>query len=196
MWRELLAGNCWLGPNREYGDPTKVLKTPGGKFDFFSRRLKDAFQFTDDVSCMPHYKKAAMGEEGFDLLIMPENMLLMSDNGKGTPPFLIKQLGDDVLKQDELFIQINTLTALYHDELKDGDRVLLESPRGKAMVRVRIYDGVREGVVLIPLGFGHTAYDEFLQNKGVDARRILATKMDPASGLPIWWATPGRITKV
>ena len=196
MWRELLAGNCWLGPNREYGDPTKVLKTPGGKFDFFSRRLKDAFQFTDDVSCMPHFKKAAMSEEGFDLLIMPENMLLMSDNGKGTPPFLIKQLSDDVLKRDELFIQINTLTALYHDELKDGDRVLLESPRGKVMVRVRIYDGVREGVVLIPLGFGHTAYDEFLQNKGVNARRILATKMDPASGLPIWWATPGRITKV
>jgi anaerobic selenocysteine-containing dehydrogenase len=196
MWRDLLDGACWVDPIPEYGDPKKVLNASDGKFEFFSRRIMEAFQFTDDVSCMPHFKKAEIGADGFDLLLMPENMLLMSDNGKGSPPFLIKQLSDDVLKQDELSIQMSSMTALYNDELKDGDRVLLESPHGEAVVRVHVYDGIRDGVVLIPLGFGHTAYDEFLKNKGINARRILATKKDPISGLPVWWATPGRITKV
>jgi hypothetical protein len=61
---------------------------------------------------------------------------------------------------------------------------------------VHIFNGIRDGVVLIPLGFGHTAYDKFLKNKGLNARRLLTAKKDPISGLPVWWATPGRITKV
>ena len=196
MWEELLDGACWIDPTSEYGDPKRALNASDGKFEFFSRRIMDAFQFTDDISCMPHFNKAKIDADGFDLLLMPENMLLMSDNGKGSPPFLIKQLSDNVLKQDELSIQISSITALYNDELKDGDKVLLESPHGEAVVRVHIYDGIRDGVVLIPLGFGHTAYDEFLKNKGINARRILSAKKDPISGLPVSWATPGRITKV
>jgi anaerobic selenocysteine-containing dehydrogenase len=196
MWRELLDSACWFDPTSQHGNPKTVLKTSDSKFEFFSRRIMEAFQFTDDISCMPHFKKAKMDTDGFNLLLMPENMLLISDNGRGSPPFVIKQLSDDVLLQDELSIQISSITALYNNELKDGDRVLLESPHGGVVVRVHIYDGVRDGIVLIPLGFGHTAYDEFLKNKGINARRILATKKDPISGLPVWWATPGRITKV
>jgi anaerobic selenocysteine-containing dehydrogenase len=126
---------------------------------------------------------------------MPENMILMADSGKNTPPFLIKQLSDDVLLNDELFVQLNPVTAMYRN-IADGDRVELESPRGKLTVRARVFDGIREGVVLLPLGFGHTAYDEFLRGKGVNAHKILKTERDAVIGLPVRKPTPGRLTKV
>ncbi len=194
MWRELLENNCWFDPDLGRGSPEEVLKNPGGKFEFFSRQLTTAFHFTDDVKCMPHYNEPELSREGFDLMIMPEDMLLVADDGKDTPPFLIKQLSDRVLSKNELFVRINPITALYQN-LQEGDTVILESPRGKVRVRLHTFEGVREGVVLIPLGFGHTAYDEFLRDKGVDARRILEAKSDPVSGLPVWWATPGKITR-
>lgn len=194
MWRELLENNCWFDPGFGYGSPEEVLKTPSGKFEFFSQQLKNAFRFTDDAKCMPHYDEPALSREGFDLIIMPEEMLLVADDGKDTPPFLIKQLSDKVLSDNDLFVRINPITALYQN-LREGDTVILESPRGKVRVRLHTFEGVREGVVLIPLGFGHTAYDEFLRDKGVDARRILEAKRDPISGLPVWWATSGRITR-
>jgi hypothetical protein len=45
------------------------------------------------------------------------------------------------------------------------------------------------------LGFGHTAYDEFMKGKGVNPNEIIYAGKDPLSGLPVWWNTPVRILK-
>jgi anaerobic selenocysteine-containing dehydrogenase len=195
FWNQLVEHGCWFDPSCAYGNPEKSLRTPSGKFEFFSQRLRRVFRFADDTACMPHYRDSLSKPEGFDLTIMPENMVTMADNGRGTPPFLIKELSDDVLINEELFVQINPITAM-RLKLKEGQRILLESPRGKAQVRAHIFEGVREDVVLIPLGFGHTAYDKFLRNKGVNAHYLFDVEKDTISGLPIWWASPGKITKV
>jgi anaerobic selenocysteine-containing dehydrogenase len=198
MWKKLAANNCWFDPDCRGEDPGKLPGTPGGKFEFFSRRLMDAFEFEDDVKCLPHYEKAEHAEaagDKFDLTIMPEDLLLMADSGKGTPPFLIKQLGDDVLLKDELFIKINPITAMYKN-LEDGDRVRLTSPVGEAVVRISTFEGIREGVVLMPLGFGHTAYDEFLEGKGVNGYKVIDTGKDSVTGLTVCRPTPGKLTKV
>jgi hypothetical protein len=63
-------------------------------------------------------------------------------------------------------------------------------------VRLHVFEGIRDGVVLIPLGFGHTAYDDFLGNKGVNANEVIEAKKDSVTGLPVWGIGPGRITKV
>jgi anaerobic selenocysteine-containing dehydrogenase len=195
LWKKLLEDNCWFDPEPHHGPLQKALLTPSKKFEFYSQRLKDAFGFEEDAACMPHYEEASLNKDGFDLVIMAEDTLTMADDGKDTPPFLMKQLSDNVLKGNELFVRINPITALYHD-LEEGDRVIVESPRGKVEVRLHLFEGVREGVVLIPLGFGHSAYDEFLRDKGVNANEVLEAKTDTITGLPIWWATPGKITKV
>ncbi len=194
MWGKLIENTCWFDPNYEYGDPRKVIATRTGKFEFCCQRLADAFHLSDDLKCMPHYEEQKADQKDFPLMIIPQDLLIMAKDGKGTPPFAIKQLSDDVLARRELFVQINPITAMYQN-LAEGDRVVLESSRGKVTVRLHTFEGVREGFVLIPLGFGHTAYDDFLRAKGVNAQRILETRKDNISGLPIWWATPGRIIK-
>jgi anaerobic selenocysteine-containing dehydrogenase len=195
FWSALVQSACWYDASPSKGGTGKILTTPSGKFEFYSQRLQKAFGLADDFNCMPHYVEPTPRPEGFDLLIMPENLVVMADNGGGTPPLLIKQLGNDVLVQNDLFVQLNPITALYQG-VKDGDGVILESPEGKVKVRIRIFPGVHEGVVLIPLGFGHTAYDQFLREKGVNAHRIIEAGKDTVSGLPTWWAAPGRIYKV
>ncbi len=195
MWRKLLENNCWFDSYKEQDGTEESLRTPSRKFEFFSQALRSAFRFSDDIKCMPHYQERLPIAEGFDLIIMPEENILVADDGKGTPPFLMKQLSDKELLKDELFVRMNPITAMYHG-LHEGDRVLLESPKGKVQVRLHLFEGIREGVALIPLGFGHTAFDKFISNKGVNAHEILEARKDAVSGLATWWATPGRITKV
>ena len=195
FWDQLVENSCWFDPAYKYDSPAKILKTPSRQFEFYSRQLQSAFHFAEDIRCMPHYGKPLPKPEGFNLTIMPENIIAMAENGMGTPPFLIKELGDDVLKGNDIFVQINPITAR-RLKLKEGDSVILESSLGRVNVRIHICTGVREGVVLIPLGFGHTAFDKFLRDKGVNAHQILEAKKDSISGLPLWWATPGKITKV
>lgn len=195
FWSQLVENGCWFDPSCEYGTSPKASETPSGKFEFFSQQLHRAFRFTEDIRSMPHYQKPLQNPEGFDLTIMPDNMITMADYGMGTAPFLIKELNDDVLRGSEVFVQINPITAM-RLKLNEGDRIILESPQEKAKVRIHIFEGVRENIVLVPLGFGHTAFDEFMRNKGINAHQILEAKKDPISGLPLWWASPGKITKV
>jgi len=195
FWNALVKNCCWSDPQCTTDQLEQTLKTPGKKFEFFSQRLQKTFGYSNDLECMPHYHEPPPNPQGFDLLIMPENLITMADNGLGTPPLLIKQLSNDVLSENDLFVQVNPITAMYQG-LKDGESVILESPAGKVRVRIHTFAGVREGVVLIPLGFGHTAYDRFLRNKGVNALEIFDAKMDTVSGLAVWWAVPGKIYKV
>ncbi len=194
FWSDLVQHGCWFDPVYNTGDPTNILKTPSGKFEFFSQRLQSAFGFSEAAACMPHYTEPVPNPEGFDLIIMPVELVMMAGDGLGTPPLLIKQLRDNELAGKEMFVQINPITAMYQG-LKDGDAVILESSRGKAKVRIHTFAGVREGVVLIPLGFGHTAYDQFLRNKGVNAHQMLDVGTDRLSGLPARWSTPGKLRR-
>lgn len=195
FWNALVENACWYDVTSKRADTDEILQTAGGKFEFSSQRLQNALVFGDDLMYMPHYSALPPSPEGFDLLIVPETLACMADNGVITPPLLIKQLSDKVLVKDDLFVQMNPITAMYQG-LKEGDTVTLESTCGKAKVRIHMFAGVREGVVLVPLGFGHTAYDEFLQNKGVNAHQIIEAKKDAVSGLPVWWATPGKVYRV
>ena len=51
------------------------------------------------------------------------------------------------------------------------------------------------GRVYMPLGFGHTAYDEYQKGKGVNPNNIVKALNDPVSGYPLWWNTPVTLTK-
>jgi len=191
FWRALYKNGCWFEPPVDHAIKTR---TPTGKFEFYSKTLQATLPFSGDIECQPHYVAPALPPEGFDLLIMPEELVIVAGAGQGTPPFLLKQVHDNVLLKEELSVRINPLTAIYK-RLEEGDRVVLESPRGKVSVRIHCSADVREGVVLFPLGFGHSAYDQFLRNKGVNAYQLLDAGKDPVSGLLCYRETPGKIRK-
>ncbi|HIJ21141.1 MAG TPA: hypothetical protein HPP58_08850, partial [Deltaproteobacteria bacterium] len=59
-----------------------------------------------------------------------------------------------------------------------------------------LYEGAMPGFVYLPLGFGHTAYDEFLKGKGANPNDIIQAGKDPLSGHPVWWNTSVKLIKV
>jgi len=111
------------------------------------------------------------------------------------PPFLYKTLFENQLLKDKSFAAINPKTAGEYG-LGQGDEVIVESPKGKVQVRVNLFEGAMPGIVFLPLGFGHTAYDEFLRGKGANPNDIIQAGNDPLSGHAVWWNTRVQLIKV
>jgi anaerobic selenocysteine-containing dehydrogenase len=216
MWEALQSGGFWFRPDHKFGLRENLFKTSSGKFEFFSRRIQKAIEtlaqensseehalerlgirVRGDEVCMPHYEEIGFERkiEGYPLRMVPYEIMNLSSGWVPNPPFLYKTLFDHQLRKNDSFAEINPITAdEYH--LKEGDFVTVESPQGKLQVRVNISEVAMPGIVYLPEGFGHTAYDEFIRGKGVNPHELILTGRDPLSGQPIWWATPVKIAKV
>lgn len=214
MWKKLVSGGLWYRPSHRTGNWERLFKTPTGKFEFFSTQIELAVYESAQKSSEASARKAmgitADGEEAFmahfeppvlpgkgeyPMVMVPYELINLASGWIPNPPFLNKTLFDNQLRQDDSFAEINPVDAAKLG-LKEGDAAMIQSPRGMARVRVTLFEGAMPGVVFLPLGLGHTAYDEFLRGKGINPNHIIAPAKDPLSGHPIWWHTPVRISKV
>ncbi len=76
--------------------------------------------------------------------------------------------------------------------LQDRDRVWVESPRGKAQVRLRLYAGVRPEVVHLPLGYGRKHGSQWAR-RGANPFALIEGRPDPLAGL---WQTDQTYVRV
>jgi anaerobic selenocysteine-containing dehydrogenase len=185
MWRKLKAAGCWYRSTHGYEQWQKLFKTPSGKFEFAAGRIEQGLRTGLRQATAKHSS----------LLMAPYEMINLGSTGVPSPPFLNKTLFATQLRKDESFLEINPQTAAKYG-LQEGDRVLLKSAAGQIRVRVTLFEGAGPGVVYLPLGLGHTAYDEFWRGKGANPNQIIQADKDPLSGHPVWWNTPVKLTKV
>jgi len=144
-------------------------------------------QLLEDGSCHT--------SSSYPLKMIPYNIINLTSDWLPTPPFLYKTIFDDQLLGNDSFVEINPKTASKYG-LKQGDRVIIQSVKGEVQVRVNLSEGSMPGIVYMPMGFGHTAYDEFVRGKGVNPNDIIRTRKDPLSGHPLWSDTPVKLIKV
>jgi anaerobic selenocysteine-containing dehydrogenase len=130
----------------------------------------------------------------FPLVMLPYDAMRIASGYIGNPPFLTKTVPDKVLKGTLLFVEINPETARSIG-LSDGDDATLTTPAGSATVGVSLYDGIMPGVIAVPRGLGHTAYDDYLAGKGFNVNRLIDPVADPASGLDAAWGVQAKLTK-
>jgi len=213
MWRKIKSGGLWYRPTHNFGNWESIFKTPTGKFEFSSSRIELAVNRTaregamntalrnmgiraeGDEALMPHYEEEPSGEEeAYPLVMVPYDLINLSSTWSPSPPYLYKTLFDHQLLKDASFADINPDTALEY-KLRQGDGVVIESPVGKLKARVNLFEGAMPGVVYLPLGLGHRAYDAFQRDKGANPNGIIAANKDPLSGQPVWWHTRVRIMK-
>jgi anaerobic selenocysteine-containing dehydrogenase len=213
LWKALRSGGLWYRPQYPVEAGNFGFKTPTGKFEFYSSRIEQAVsaragtvsrdtvlkamgvQARGDEVFMPHFEPAIgpVEDEKYPLQLVPYEMVNLASSWVPSPPFLKKTLFDNELKKDDSFAEINPKTAQkYH--LKEDQQVWIESPAGKVRVRIALFEGAMPGAVYLPLGLGHSGYDEFLKGKGVNPNQLIHASKDPGSGMPIWWNTPVRIT--
>jgi anaerobic selenocysteine-containing dehydrogenase len=110
----------------------------------------------------------------------------------GDPPFAIKTVEDTVLKGKEIVVEVNPKTA---KEFVEGKHAILSTPKGQAKVRIHHFDGIMPGIVALPRGLGHTAYDEYLADKGINFNELIGPVEDPVSGLNAAWGIRAKLTR-
>ena len=79
--------------------------------------------------------------------------------------------------------------------LSAGKSATLTTPRGSAKVKIHLFDGIMPGVIAIPNGLGHTAYDRYLAGKGVNYNMLNQAVEDPATGFNAAWGIRAKLSK-
>ena len=63
-------------------------------------------------------------------------------------------------------------------------------------MRIHISAAARPGVVYLPKGLGHRAYDQYILNKGTNANSLMEVQLDPVSGMGTVWACRVQLRRV
>jgi len=110
------------------------------------------------------------------------------------PPFVTKILEDDFLLKKDVFVNLHPTTA--RDlHLAEGAAAVLETEVGQGTVRVHLTQAARPGVVFLPAGLGHRAFDPTIKDKGVNAAVMVKPLEDPNGGRPLTFLARAKLRK-
>lgn len=194
LWKKLTGGACW------YDAPVDMLqgmKTGSGKFELACRSLQEkGLPAGDDRAYLPHFAPLTPSgaENEYPLVLVSYPMLAITNGYLANPPFMTKTLWDFLLKENDLFVELNPQTALPL-LLGEGSRAVLKTMQGEAAVRVHLSPGARPGVIYVVQGMGHKAYDQYIRDKGVNANDLIEVQLDPVTGLGTVWNTRARLSR-
>ncbi len=193
LWGKLLKGHCWISPP---WDVLSRLNTPTGRIEL----LTEAFQVPGGqpeagrIEIPSVHGTSTEESAEFPLYLIPYSTLQVSSGFYPNPPFMTKTVFDHIIKAGDQFVEINPRTARQL-HLHEGDRALLKTPAGQAHVRVHLHEGAQPGVLYILRGFGHTAYDEYINSRGVNPNSLIKTQTDRRTGMEVVGLTPAQIEK-
>ena len=166
-----------------------AFNTPSGKFEFLNRDRAEK-----NNNRFPHFSSVKIeGDElSYPLILIPYDSMRLASGFIGAPPFAIKTVEDTVLKGKDVVVEVNPGSAR---GFKEFDHAILSTPKGSVKVRVHHSNGIMPGLVALPRGLGHTAYDEYLADKGINFNELIGPVEDPVSGLNAAWGIRAKLTK-
>jgi len=136
-------------------------------------------------------------EKQYPFVLMPYDSIRLANGFIGNTPFLTKTVPDTVLKKNEMLVAVNPKSACGDSlSLKEGRSVMLTTPKGSAKVRVHLSEEIMPGVIAVPRGLGHTAYDKYLAGKGVNCNELIGPAEDAGSGLDAVWGIRAKLSNV
>ena len=110
----------------------------------------------------------------------------------GIPCQNLTTVPDTELVKSDTLVRLNSETAKALG-LKKGATVKISGAGAGCEAKVHIFESVMTGVVAAPLGFGHTAFDIFSQDKGANYLSLMAVSEEPGSGMSVWTASEVKI---
>jgi menaquinone reductase, molybdopterin-binding-like subunit len=148
----------------------------------------------DELGAIYMAEDVALDGKGnsFPLVLIPYDSIRLASRYIGDPPFMMKTVSDAVIKGQHGYVEINPDTAKKLG-LANGKLATLMTPVGEAKVGIRYEEGIMPGVVAMPRGLGHTAYDSFLKGKGANINQLIGSVEDPASGLDATWGIGAKL---
>ena len=195
IWKKLAGGMCWYHATEGGGTD---LATLSGRYEFACQAImkRKPSETQDDSVCLPQFRplQPSGDEKEYPLLLTSYPLMTLTDQYLANPPFMNKNLREDLLKGQEMFVEVHPETA-NNLGIRESDRATLKTPQGAIPVLVHLSQGARPGVVFIPQGLGHKAYDEYIRDKGENANKIIEVQIDPLTGLGTVWATRAQLRR-
>jgi anaerobic selenocysteine-containing dehydrogenase len=204
--RRLYEEGYWTGGEYSFEAWDEVLRTPSGRFEFFSQSLwgslADAAAAqglqarellarlgvdTDpDELCMAHHAEARWSGDpaSHALLLVPFKPNTYAEGGGANLPWLQELVLHSGRRAWETEAELHPETARACG-VADGDLARLSSASGSIVVRVFESSAIAKGVVRVPKGGGHTAFGRFAQGRGANPLELIsAATVDPLFGTP------------
>ncbi len=181
---KLSQGYIW------YDAPASVdglIGTKTGKPEFVVSALEESPQKPKkDELYLPCYieVKPVGNPEEYPLLLSTYSSSYIASGFVPNSYLMMKNVWEFQLKGNTGFVEINPATARKLG-FREGDRAVLRTSKGEAKVFVHITRSVPPGVVAVVRGLGHSAYDDYLRAKGVDAASLVEVQVDPVTGVGI-----------
>lgn len=204
FWDALGKRGAWWDPTGLPVSRKALLRTPSGKFEFYSTSLKRLV----DEAVRREGKKAPFvsalgGRARGDLLFLPVvaippgrepgefflrlntyRLVTRPTGGGKNQPWLLEQPAVHVRASWEGWVEIHPRTAAGLG-VKDGDSVWLESAKGRIRLKAKLYAGTLPDVVHIPL-FG---------GDGAHPNDLIANEADPFRGFGLLNTTRVKLRK-
>jgi anaerobic selenocysteine-containing dehydrogenase len=184
----------WASDEYAFGDWERVLRTESGRFEFCSPALlgelaaaADTEELSNeqlDALCGPAFvAQVECGDPArFPLLLVPFKPHTYAKGSGANLPWLAELApwkGRAIWATEA---ELGPETAARFG-ISSGDAVELESESGRITARAFVSSGIREGLVRVPLGAGHTAYGRYASGWGANAMHLVSSVcQDPLGG--------------
>ena len=205
LWEQMKEKGGWWDAFYSYGQWDSVFRTRSGRFEFYSQALADwtkknpararaaGIDSADDRSFLPHQPALEKADSARPLRLAPFEVLPFAGGSGAHLPYLQQIAGVHLEEAWESWLEIHPHTA-QRLGIADGDRVWVETARGRAQARARYYEGIDPESVYLPVGYGHRAGSQW-GREGVNPIELVEIRREPVSGLPQVWDTPVRVSR-
>ena len=203
--RRMYGEGYWFDADYPFEDWEEVLRTPSGRFEFHSGRLRDELravaasrassveevlqtagvQDSLDRLCLPrHEAQRWVGDpEDFPLLLVPHRPPTYAEGSGANQPWLQELPEYTGRRTWATEGEMNPRTAADLG-LVDGDEVVVQATGGEIRVPLRTSAEVRPGLLLVPQGGGHTAMGRFARGWGANVMQVVSLAgMDRLTGV-------------
>ncbi len=215
--RALLKAGFWSEGSYDYERWDEVLRTPSGRFEFYSQRLErvlqehaarrgdsvetllESWSLTPDayLACVPHHEPIRWQGDAkeFPLLLEPYSPSTHAE-GSGANLPLLQELRTERGHQRWRTTADVALETGEQLGLKSGDEVEVSSAFGKVRLHVHLQPDMKPGVLRVPRGGGHEAFGRSARGWGANVNELLAPATEPLGGSPIFLGTRVALRRI
>ena len=132
--------------------------------------------------------------DDYEFHLIPFSSSSMTDGRGAHLPWLQATPDPITTATWQTWVEIN-MTVAQNMDIKEGDVIKVESPRGSIEALAYPHPAVAPNVVSIPFGQGHTSGGRYSEGRGSNVNKVLLSHTDKDTGALAWAATKVRISK-
>jgi anaerobic selenocysteine-containing dehydrogenase len=189
FWDRMVERGGWFDPFIDRDDWRNLCGHRDRRIRFFVPGLAE-FE-GNELAGLPHHESVEVSRDiEHPFLLVPYRLARIDGGEVGVTGWVLESSGPQARVVWDGWVELHPATA-EKAGVRDDDPVWVESKRGRVRLRAKIWEGILEGILSVPVGLGHVTGSG--TKVGENILTILEREHDKRSGLPAWQTTPVKI---